>query len=133
MAVDACSSIVVPGQQYTFLEGKENKVIGSYIGTSDNGNLPEPNGGEGISTQDSERNAIGGEGLLEGNIIGASLYGIYIKGSKASWNTIDLNFIGVYDSTADIGNVNAGIYIGEGATYNAVGGDCRTCRELHPK
>ena len=120
MLIHSCS-----GPAVHIFGGQENKVIGSYIGTSDNGNLPEPNGGEGISILDSERNAIGGEGLLEGNIIGASLYGIYIKGSKASWNTIDSNFIGVYDSTADIGNVNAGIYIGEGATYNAVGGDCQ--------
>ena len=100
--------------------GQQNRVIGTYIGTSVGGDLPEPNTGEGISILDSQRNAIGGLGSMEGNIIGANAYGIYISGNNASWNTIEGNQIG--SSAHDISNVNAGVVVGDGATYTAVGG-----------
>ena len=102
--------------------GQENKVIGSYIGTSDNGNLPEPNDGDGITILESPRNDIGGEGALEGNIIGASDYGIGILGSDSISNTVVGNQIGVGMLNGNIANLHDGVYIGEGASYNAVGG-----------
>ena len=118
MLIHSCS-----GPAVHIFGGQENKVIGSYIGTSDNGTLPEPNGGEGISILDSHHNAIGGLGAMEGNIIGASLYGIYISGSQSRWNTIDSNFIGTMDfSSGNTPNVYEGVFIGNGATLNAVGG-----------
>ncbi len=100
----------------------DNRVIGSYIGTSDAGNLPESNGGDGITILGSQHNSIGGEGALEGNIIGASDYGIRIIGSDSISNTVAMNQIGVGMLDGDIANDHDGVSIGGGATFNAVGG-----------
>jgi hypothetical protein len=102
--------------------GQENRVVGSYIGTSDNGNDPEPNGGDGITIIDSGLNDIGGSFEGENNVIGASDYGIRILGNKAISNEVYINNIGMGSFSGDIGNVNDGIYIGDGATDNLVGG-----------
>jgi hypothetical protein len=102
--------------------GQENRVAGSYIGTSDNGNDPEPNGGDGITIIDSGWNDIGGPFEGESNVIGASDYGIRILGNKAIYNEVNINNIGMGSFSGDIGNVNDGIYIGNGATNNVVGG-----------
>ncbi len=100
--------------------GQENRIIGSYIGTSDNGNAPEPNGGAGIYIIDSGWNDIGGPMEGENNIIGASDYGIRIQGDKAIYNEVDVNKIGEGSFSGDIGNVNDGIYIGDGANNNVI-------------
>jgi hypothetical protein len=100
----------------------DNRVIGSYIGVSDYGNLPVPNLGDGVTIYESQRNAIGGEGPLEGNIIGASDYGIRILGSDAISNTVVANQIGAGMLDSNIANLHDGVYVGGGATYNAIGG-----------
>jgi hypothetical protein len=110
------------GPAITILGGHDNKVVGSYIGTSNAGNLPVPNLGDGIEIINSARNAIGGEGGLEGNIIGASDYGISIIGSGSISNTVSANQIGVGMLNGDIANLHDGVYIGDGATFNAIGG-----------
>lgn len=102
--------------------GHHNRVIGSYIGISDAGNLPVANLGDGVTILDSQRNSIGGEGPLEGNIIGASDYGVRILGSLAISNTVVENQIGVGMLNSNIANVHDGVYIEEAATYNAIGG-----------
>jgi hypothetical protein len=96
-----------------------NRVIGSYIGTSKAGNLPEPYFGTGIHIDEGDENEIGGIGPLEGNIIGASQadYGIEIWGDN---NTVIANRIGVGMLDGDIPNELGGIYIV--GSYNKVGG-----------
>jgi hypothetical protein len=110
------------GPAITIAGGHDNRVLGSYIGTSDAGNLPVPNLGDGIEILMSARNAIGGEGALEGNIIGASYNGIRIIGSDSISNTVTANQIGVGMLNGDIANLYDGVYIGAGATYNIIGG-----------
>jgi hypothetical protein len=112
MLIHSCS-----GPAVHIFGGQQNKVLGAYIGVREDGSLPEPNGGEGISIDDSQMNEIGGWDAYENNIIGASAYGIYIKGSKSSWNTMLHNQIG----GDPIGNVNDGVFIGDSATNNQVG------------
>ena len=102
--------------------GHDNRILGSYIGTSDAGNLAEPNSGDGITINNSQRNAIGGAGALEGNLIGASDYGVRILGSDSISNTVVANQIGVGMLNGDIGNLHDGVYIGEAAYFNAIGG-----------
>ena len=121
MLIHSCT-----GPAVYIVGGQDNRVVGSYIGTSDNGNLPEPNGGDGITINDSQRNDIGGAGALEGNIIGASDFGIRILGSNAISNTVVANQIGVGMLSGNIANQHEGVYIGEGASYNAVGGRITT-------
>jgi hypothetical protein len=112
MLIHSCS-----GPAVHIFGGQQNKVLGAYIGVSEDGSLPEPNGGEGISIVDSQMNEIGGWDAYENNIIGASAYGIAIRGSKASWNTIMHNQIG----GDPFGNLNDGVFIGDSATNNQVG------------
>lgn len=103
-------------------EGDGNRVHGCYLGTSKAGNLPEPNGFAGVHIIDGGYNEIGGVGPLEGNLIGASTYGIWIEGSGAVSNTVQANQIGVGMLDGDIGNTEYGVFVGLGASYNRVGG-----------
>lgn len=99
------------------------RVVGSYIGTSNAGNLPEPNGGPGIYIVNGSRNTIGGTGGLEGNIIGASgSHGILIEGQYSKDNIVINNDIGVGHLAAPLPNKGSGIHIGNGASFNGVGG-----------
>lgn len=110
------------GPAVYIIASHDNRVIGSYIGTSNYGNLPEPNLGDGVTVMESPRNAIGDDGPLEGNIIGASDYGIRILGTESISNTVAANQIGVGMLDGNIANVNDGVYIGGKATFTAVGG-----------
>ncbi len=101
----------------------DNRVIGSYIGTSIAGNLREPNDGSGISIMNGKRNQVGGYGALEGNLIGSNgADGVYIYGSGAISNVVVANSIGIGTLNSPITNTLDGVYIGNGATFNGVGG-----------
>lgn len=116
MLVHGCDSAAV------FINGNDNRVIGSYIGTSIDGNQPEPNLGVGVKIQHGKRNQIGGEGPLETNIIGSSYHGVQILGTEAISNTVINNLIGIGSNSSDIGNTINGVYIVGGASENWIGG-----------
>lgn len=117
MLIRACHSHAVVIQN-----SDSNRVIGCYIGTSKAGNLPEPNGGVGVYIGNGRFNEIGGTGPLEGNLIGASAYGVWIDGSNAVSNTVQANRIGIGMLDGDIGNEGHGIIISGHASHNQVGG-----------
>jgi hypothetical protein len=98
-----------------------NRVLGCYIGTNEAGNQPEPNSGTGVYISGSQ-NQIGGTGPREGNIIGASFYGLMIGDSSAVSNTVQANWIGTGMLNEDLGNQKSGILIIDGASYNQIGG-----------
>jgi len=100
----------------------DNRVVDCYIGTSDAGNLPEPNDYVGVYIWYGKRNSVGGTGAMEGNLIGASQHGVAIAGSGAISNTVVNNSIGIGHLDGDIANAYDGVHIGGGATYNGVGG-----------
>jgi hypothetical protein len=100
----------------------DNRIVGCYIGTSNAGNLPEPNDYVGVYIWYGKRNSVGGTGALEGNLIGASQHGVAIAGTDAISNTVVNNSIGIGHLDGDIANTYDGVHIGGGATYNGVGG-----------
>jgi len=116
MLIHSCGTAAV------FINGDDNRVIGSYIGTSNDGNLPQPNQGKGVTISDGKRNQIGGEGALESNIIGASYHGILIMGTEAISNTVIKNRIGIGSKSGNIGNTYDGVHISSGAQITGIGG-----------
>jgi hypothetical protein len=101
-------------------------VIGNYIGVDKNGTTALPNDGDGvyISLQ-AQYNLIGGDSLVEGNLISSNLEsGVMITGTNTMSNTVSANIIGLsWDGVEDRGNGQGGVHISNGATNNTVGGD----------
>jgi hypothetical protein len=105
-----------------------NTVSGNYIGMDVSGTLALPNG-DGVSIHGSASyNLIGGDTPGERNIIsGNAGSGISISSSGTMRNTVSGNYIGTdVSGTATIGNSGVGIYIGDGASYNLIGGSNTT-------
>jgi len=107
-----------------FVNSENNRIIGCYIGTSDAGNLPEPNSNDGIYLWESWSNKIGGTGPLEYNIIGSSAgYGVRILLSTSRKNEIINNWIGVGTLNGNLANTSGGIAIEVGAEENVIGSE----------
>jgi hypothetical protein len=100
-----------------------NEVIGNLIGTDISGTFAVPNG-IGVVIGTGAENIVGGTAEGEGNIIsGNEDSGVLIAGPESVGNTIHGNYIGTDASgTGAIGNGVDGVWIGEGAHGNLVGG-----------
>jgi YVTN family beta-propeller protein len=82
--------------------------------------------GDGVAISGGAKdNTIGGDTTGECNVIsGNALNGVSIAGEGSDNNTISGNYIGTDISGAvAIGNAWGGVWIGEGAQYNLIGGD----------
>ena len=99
-------------------------VWGNFVGVDSTAKQVIPNQGHGICvTGGAQRTWIGGSNPWTRNVIGANLgYGVRISGMDTASNTVTANFVGITGTMA-IGNRDGGIYIGEGAHHNTVGGD----------
>ncbi|MBC8422446.1 MAG: right-handed parallel beta-helix repeat-containing protein, partial [Chloroflexi bacterium] len=114
--------------------GHDNLVIGNLIGTDATGTASVPNQDGGIIIVDgSYNNIIGGDTAAYRNIIsGNEGDGVHIYDHEPSdgdtiSNTISGNYIGTDVSGMTVlGNGNAGVYIGNGAQYNVIGGNNAT-------
>lgn len=104
-------------------EGKENRIIGNYIGTNAAGTRAMPNG-TGVFVDQGSFNIIGGDGPEFRNVIsGNQNFGIEITGQKSHGNRIVGNFIGSDASgTTDLGNGSMGIAVWMFAHDNIIGG-----------
>jgi hypothetical protein len=110
-----------------------NTVSGNYIGTNAAGTAAIANDDNGVFIGNgASGNLIGGATAGERNLIsGNGGNGVNILGSGTMSNTVRGNFIGTNPAgTAAIGNVEAGVSIGQGASYNVVGGDTPGERNL---
>ncbi|MFL5801443.1 MAG: right-handed parallel beta-helix repeat-containing protein, partial [Roseiflexaceae bacterium] len=104
-----------------------NKVIGAFIGVTDDGlgALPNTLGGVRIR-DDAANNTVGGAG--QGNVIsGNGGYGVALGGPGGSTqifsNTIATNFIGLgFDGTTMLANSAGGVLLDSGSNQNRVGG-----------
>ena len=106
------------------LVGCSNIVVaGNYLGTDPTGALARPNA-VGVFVQNATLNRIGGTVAADRNVIsGNSPDGIQIVGAGATGNLVQGNYIGLDSGgTADLGNVNTGVAIFNGASSNTVGG-----------
>ncbi len=98
-------------------------IAGNLIGVDAAGTAVISNTSSGIYLSTAATNTIGGSTVGAGNVIaGNAGYGIWLYGAGVTGNTIVGNVIGTDASgTLDLGNVNGGICLSEGASGNLVG------------
>ncbi|NOZ29074.1 MAG: DUF11 domain-containing protein [Chloroflexi bacterium] len=101
-----------------------NVVQGNLIGTDYLGAAEVKNFNHGVLIQDAPNNTIGGSDAAARNVIAANNgYGVYIKGSHATGNRIQGNYIGLQmNGGLALGNWSGGVFV-EGAPGNIIGGD----------
>jgi hypothetical protein len=88
--------------------GSNNVVEGNYFGTDAAGAAPLSNSYD--IRIDSSNNTIGGTAPGAGNVISASIYGIY--GESGTGNVIQGNYIGTdATGTKALGNTQAGVFL----------------------
>ncbi len=102
-----------------------NRVAGNYIGTDVNGTSAKGNRYNGVNINDgASRNVIGGTSPGERNVISGNSWGgvaILDKGTTA--NRVIGNYIGLDASgTRTLGQLEHGVFIGNGGSGNIVGG-----------
>lgn len=99
-----------------------NEIYGNFIGTDTTGTTDLGNTLDGIIIR-SANNTIGGTTNSNLNLIsGNDRYGIIIYGAGATDNLIQGNLIGTdINGTADLGNQNHGILVGNNASDNTIG------------
>ena len=101
-----------------------NSVIGNLIGPDRSGTARLGNG-HGIQILNAAGNRIGGSQPGERNVIsGNETSGIIISGNRnARFNTVQGNFIGTdIGGTSGLGGQQDGVWIGDGASGNLIGG-----------
>ena len=102
-----------------------NRVSGNYIGTDISGTAPLGNGGIGVVLAwGAQQNLVGGATSDARNLIsGNGGVGVSIANSNTMSNSVTGNFIGTdVTGTKALGNGEAGVWIGDGAQRNSLGG-----------
>ncbi|HEY3231969.1 MAG TPA: right-handed parallel beta-helix repeat-containing protein, partial [Roseiflexaceae bacterium] len=128
---DFTHSVISGNSGYGVLIGDSgttgNKVLGAFIGVTDDGLGALPNTLGGVRIQnDAANNTVGGAG--QGNVIsGNTGYGVALGGpggfTQIFSNTIATNFIGLaYDGTTVLANSAGGVLLDSGSNQNRVGG-----------
>jgi Periplasmic copper-binding protein (NosD) len=104
-----------------------NKLIGTFIGVTDDGLSPLANTLDGVRIRDdAANNTVGGAG--QGNVIsGNGGYGVALGGpdgfTQIFSNTIATNMIGLgLDGTTAVANSAGGVLLDSGSNQNRVGG-----------
>ena len=98
-------------------------VTGNLIGTDVTGMFDLGNSQRGVSIV-SSGNTIGGAATLDRNVIsGNDIQGIMLNGSGATGNTVEGNYIGTNIlGSGPVANTGAGIFLGNSADNNTIGG-----------
>jgi len=113
------NGVVIDGSMY-------NTVIGNYIGTDATGRVAIGNANNGVVLAwGAQDNLIGGTTPEERNIIGGNgSVGVSMANRDTMSNTVTSNYIGTdVTGTQAISNAGGGIWIGDGAQYNVIGGE----------
>jgi len=103
----------------------KNQVAGNYLGADSTGtNGPGNHLGGVIVHSGARENVIGGDILLQGNLISANHgHGVELTGSDVTENRVDGNMIGTTaDGRFPLGNHGDGILVTDGAHHNLIGG-----------
>ena len=97
---------------------------GNYVGTNAAGNAALGNSLNGVDLVGGANTVVGGTGAGEGNVLsGNGDDGLLISNSGTDSNVVFGNVIGLNAAqTAALGNANQGIWIGNGAKSNLIGG-----------
>jgi CSLREA domain-containing protein len=107
-------------------ESTNNVVSGNYIGLNASGTNALPNGMNGVMLNSSAtNNTIGGDTTGERNVISGNYDdGVHIGSLATSGNIVSANFIGTDAAgTAARPNLGYGVWIGDSASGNTIGGD----------
>lgn len=102
-----------------------NAILGNYIGLSASGLAAIANGESGVALiEGATANTVGGDADGEGNVLSAnSESGVLISGAGTADNVVSGNIIGLTATgQSDLGNVDQGVTILQGAAGNIVGG-----------
>ena len=112
-------------------DAQNNTIAGNRIGLNQTGQATLANTGAGILVFGSY-NTIGGSSSAARNVIsGNAMNGIRITGTAAVQNTVAGNLIGTNTAgTVALGNVEDGIQLDSGASFNLVGGLTEGARNL---
>jgi len=111
----------------------QNQVLGNYIGTDVNGTADLGNTYYGVVLfGGAQANIIGGTVQGSGNVIsGNNASGVAIRETNTNNNHVQGNYIGTTaDGISDRGNTEHGVYIGDGAKYNTIGGSIAAARNI---
>jgi len=103
----------------------KNQVAGNYLGADSTGtNGPGNHLGGVVLRSGARENVIGGDILLQGNLISANHgHGVELTGMDVTANRVDGNMIGATaDGRFPLGNHGDGILVTNGAHHNLIGG-----------
>ncbi len=108
-----------------------NTIRSCYVGTTQNGNAPAPNGLNGFQLEvNSDFNVLGGPGLCDGNVVSGN-GGAGFSLNSSSSNTIVGNQVGVNPAgTAAVGNSGIGVLMINGSNANVLGGNTLNERNI---
>jgi len=107
-----------------------NRIIGNYIGVNVYGTSSLPNGTGVLLRYGAGHNFIGGGAESEGNIVSGNRGdifpfngGVIIYDVGTDYNLVAGNLIGTsLDTTRALRNGSAGVIVGNGASFNTIGG-----------
>jgi titin len=123
------NTISANGQGGVVLQGTgtSGNVVGScLIGTNAAGNAALANGSFGVLVEAGASGNIVANDLISGN-----LNGVELLGAGTSLNTVEGCFIGTnLGGTAALAGSSVGVFLGNGATFNTVGGVGPTLRNV---
>jgi hypothetical protein len=117
------TTTVHTGNGISLNESNDNRIMGNFIGTDQEGKKPIANISHGVVVFKSTGNVIGGLGQGDGNLIsGNTRYGVFIRPTSASQNTVSGNKIGTdISGELELKNKSTGVYLDYGARNNMIG------------
>jgi len=112
------------GVQITGTNTLSNTVSGNNIGAYSTSGPDVGNDQSGVLIGGGAGNTlVGGEMETQNNVISGNERGVKITGSETAHNTVSGNLIGVdFNGTSRLPNTHHGVWIGEGAHHNRIGG-----------
>ena len=116
------------GLTLEYADATNNTIAGCWFGVDPTGTNAAPNANQGILIAGgASRNIIGGSNVLSGNL----QYGIFITDSNTTGNVVLGNYIGTAaNGTNALANGLSGVFIGNNATGNIVGGTNAPARNV---
>src|SRR5208282_482334 len=121
------------GLTLIYADATNNTISGCWFGVSSTGTNAAPNAYQGILIAvGASGNIIGGTNALARNVLsGNSQYGIFITDSNTTGNVVLGNYIGTAASGSNaVPNGFSGVFIGNGATGNTIGGTNALARNI---
>ncbi len=122
-AANVISGNAANGVQITGIGATANLVLGNKIGTDKTGTVGLGNITGVVIDGTATANTVGGTTTGAGNLISRNTDGVDIEDPGTSDNLVQGNLIGTnVTGLLGLGDFNEGVYVGNGATANTIGG-----------